>query len=451
MTGNDFYKLTNCVTLYKLTKSFLRPILLILSVLCVWGGQYALSAQPSSSSEYSSIEIYFRSGSSEYLPRFRSNAASVSRFVESTNALARSLETGRVKITFSACASPEGGAEINARLSEERLRSAAAALTEAGLDPGFFDAANISSASFTGTVPLAYLAEMTENSSFKFKSGILGILEDDDLDDEEKISRLRTVEGGRCWTWLERECFPKMRSFRAVVRIERSAVIAKVESSQAVGSFSVAGPSEMEKLAPRTERPDVTDEALAAEETAEGEWTRRLTLKTNVLGLSLLLANAAAEIGITEHLTFHLPIYYSAVNYFTQTVKFRTLAAQPELRYYIPKVSGLFAGAHFSVASFNFAVGGDYRIQDRGGNTPMLGGGLSIGYRMQFRDAPRLGMEFSIGAGAYRFDYDRFVNEPNGPYVDTVNKTYIGIDNLSVSVTYDFDLGNVKRKKEGRR
>ena len=75
---------------------------------------------------------------------------------------------------------------------------------------------------------------------------------------------------------------------------------------------------------------------------------------------------------------------------------------------------------------------------------------MSVGYRMQFRNAPRWGMEFAVGAGAYRFDYDRFVNEPNGPYVDTINKTYIGIDNLSVSITYDFDLGKVKKKEGGR-
>ena len=446
-----------------LTNRLTRPILLILSALCIGGGQYALQAQPVSSSErpvspvseqtsskHSSIEIYFRGGSSEYLPRFRSNAANISRFVESTNALSRGLETGKVKITFSASASPEGSAELNARLSEERLRSAAAALTAAGLDPDFFDADNISS-SFTGTVPLDYLAEMTERSSFKYKNTILDILEDDSLGDDEKISCLRTAEGGKCWKWLSRECFPRMRSFRAVVRIVRDATLAKVEAPARVELLSIESPRAIGELAPRTDQLAKAVEALPDDGPAEEEWTRRLTLKTNALGLSLLLANAAVEVGITEHLSFHLPLYYSAVNYFTRTIKFRSLATQPELRYYIPKANGLFAGAHFSVASFNLAAGGDYRLQDRGGNTPLLGGGVSVGYRMQFRKAPRWGMEFALGAGAYRFDYDRFVNEPNGPYVDTVNKTYIGIDNLSVSITYDFDLGRVKKNREGRR
>ena len=426
--------------------------MLFRSILCIGGGQYALSAQPSSPSEYSSIEIYFRSGSSEYLPRFRSNAANISRFVESTNALSRSLETGRVKLTFSACASPEGSAELNDRLSEERLRSAAAALTAAGLDPGFFDADNISS-SFTGTVPLGRLAEMTGSSSFRYKSNILDILEDDDLDDEEKISRLRAAEGGECWEWLSRECFPKMRSFRAVVRIEHDAALAKVEAPGSVELFSIESPGTIGELAPRTDYQEKAVEAIAEDEPADEGWPRHLTLKTNAVGLGLLLANVADEIDIAERLTFHLPLYYSAVNYFTQTVKFRALAIQPELRYYLPYVDGLFGGAHFGISSFNLGCSGDYRIQDHDGNTPLLGGGLTAGYRMPFRKNPRWGMEFAIGCGIYRLDYDRFVNEPNGPYVDTVNRTYIGLDNLSVSLTYDFELGRAKShgQKEGWR
>ncbi len=381
----------------------------------------------------------------------------LSRFVGSTNALSRGLETGRVKITFSASASPEGGRELNERLSRERLESAAAALTAAGLDGGFFDAEHVSS-TFTGTVPLGELAEMTERSTFRYKSSILGILGEGSLDDEEKIARLRSAEGGRCWRWLSGHCFPQMRSFRAVVRIERDAALPRIAVPELAANPRIPRPRSRGGLAPRSGQLERAVARIAAREPEPEEegWTRLLTLKTNALGLGLLLANAAAEIGITEHLTFQVPVYYSALDYFTQTVKFRTLAIQPELRYYIPKAGGLFAGAHMSVASFNLASGGAYRLQDKGGNTPLLGGGVSVGYRLHFRKAPRWGVEFAAGAGAYRFDCDRFVNEPNGPYVDTVNRTYIGIDNLSVSITYDFELGKVTGKhnnnnREGRR
>ena len=54
-------------------------------------------------------------------------------------------------------------------------------------------------------------------------------------------------------------------------------------------------------------------------------------------------------------------------------------------------------------------------------------------------------MEFSLGAGIYDAKYDKFYNEPNGPYVEQgIHKTFIGVDNAAVSLTYSFDF----RKKE---
>ncbi len=52
-------------------------------------------------------------------------------------------------------------------------------------------------------------------------------------------------------------------------------------------------------------------------------------------------------------------------------------------------------------------------------------------------------MEFSIGAGAYKLHYDKFRNYHNGLLANTEKKTYIGIDQVSVSLSYTFDL---KRK-----
>ncbi len=417
------------------------------------GGQCALSAQTVPGSEHSSVEIYFRSGSSEYEPRYRSNAARVSRFVSGAEALSRGLETGRVKVTFSASASPDGGAELNARLSSERLRSASAALLAAGLDPGFLSGGAVSS-SLAGTVPLGALAETVRSSSYRYKSAILDILDDPSLDEGEKASRLRAAEGGRCWRWLARECFPGMRSFRAVVRVERDGRLAEVKSPEFPESLRAGSPRSVGGLAPRTGQLERAAAAIAAAADAEAESPappdrgRILTLKTNVVALGLLLANAAAEVGIAERLTIHVPVYYSAVDYFSRTVKFRSLAVQPELRWYLPGIDGLFAGVHLGAASFNFAGGGDWRVQDRGGDTPLLGGGLSLGWRTQFRRAPRWGLELSLGAGAYRLSCDRFVNEPDGPYVDTVDRTYIGLDGFSVSLTYDFDLGRAAKRGE---
>lgn len=182
----------------------------------------------------------------------------------------------------------------------------------------------------------------------------------------------------------------------------------------------------------------------------EDDWTRKLHVKTNAIGLGLGIANVAPEIDIAKHLSFTLPVYYSAWNYFKTTIKFRTLAVQPELRYWIsPDNEGFFAGAHFGLAYYNFAADGDYRYQDHNGKKPAIGGGLSIGYVLPISDNNRWRIEFSLGAGVYAVHYDKFFNTPNtkeGLMIDSGKMTYWGIDQAAISFVYTFNL-----KKKGDR
>ena len=179
-----------------------------------------------------------------------------------------------------------------------------------------------------------------------------------------------------------------------------------------------------------------------------GEWNRNLHIKTNTLGLGLAIANVAAEIDLAKHWSFSLPVYYSAWDYFKSTIKFRTFAVQPEFRYWLSDENdGFFAGAHFGLAYYNVAFDGDYRYQDHNCNTPAIGGGVSMGYRLPISKNNRWRVEFSLGAGAYTTHHDKFYNTPNtkgGLMIETIKKTYWGIDHAAVSFSYSFDL-----KKKG--
>ena len=177
------------------------------------------------------------------------------------------------------------------------------------------------------------------------------------------------------------------------------------------------------------------------------EWTRKLYIKTNAIGWAMFISNVAVEIDITPHLSFQLPIYYSAVDYFSRELKFRTFAVQPELRWWFSKPDGLFVGAHFGTAYFNYATKGDWRIQTYDGDRPLWGGGLAAGYRMPLsKRHPRWNVEFSIGAGVYDVYYDKFYNEKNGPKATNGHTTFVGIDHAAVSFSYSFDLK--KRRAE---
>ena len=174
-------------------------------------------------------------------------------------------------------------------------------------------------------------------------------------------------------------------------------------------------------------------------------WNRQLTIKTNIPALGLLIGNAAVEVDLTRALALHIPVYYSALDYFNTGLKFRTLAVQPELRWYIPKSRRFFTGAHFGLAWYNLALGGNYRYQDRDGNTPAVGGGLTLGYRQPLCRDGRWRLEFAVGGGAYRLRHDLFHNEPNGALARSESKTYIGPDNVSLSVTYSINMRRADR------
>lgn len=350
----------------------------------------------------------------------------------------------RVSVRLSATASPEGGAALNARLSEERFHSARRALIEAGISPDFFRT-EVCDTTLIGIYPEQAFAEKVRIASSitqGARTKMLSVLADSTLSYAQKIRTLKGMEGGRYWRVLSEECLPEMRAFSAQVSVESVADGYEEDDKNVEGVEADTAPDAagLERGGEIREREQEGEPKLRTS-SAEGILHNRMALKSNALGWGLLVANAGVEFGLSEHVTIHAPLYYSGMDYFSERVKFRVLAVQPELRWNFSRMDGFFVGAHTMITYFNLAAGGDYRIQDRSGDTPMLGGGVSVGYRLHFKDNPRWGVEFVLGAGAYRFCYDRFVNEKNGPYVDTRNRTYMGLDNAAVSVFYEFDLG----------
>jgi hypothetical protein len=152
----------------------------------------------------------------------------------------------------------------------------------------------------------------------------------------------------------------------------------------------------------------------------------------------MLISNIAVELQTADHWSVTLPFYYSALDYFTHKVKFRTVALQPEVRYWLKSSDGPFLGAHLGVAWWNYALDGKYRRQDHKGHSPAFGGGISLGWRKPVFGSEHWKMEFSAGVGVYHLYYDKYLNVGNGPYMGTTRKTWVGLDNLAASLVYTF-------------
>ena len=168
----------------------------------------------------------------------------------------------------------------------------------------------------------------------------------------------------------------------------------------------------------------------------------KVLVKTNPVGWGLLIGNVGVEYQFNRRLSAELWVYYSALNYFSRTTKFRTLTAMPTLKWWFAgSAAGTrwWADVHMGVGLFNYAKGGEWRYQDHNGCEPALGGGLGLGMRVPLGKSGRWWFEPSVGAGVYRLYYDKFVNGRNGRLVSTHRSVFCGVDRVSLALCYKFD------------
>ncbi len=395
----------------------------------------------------SEIFVDFRVNSTQIESGYKDNATRISELINFLRQVHADSTINIVNISFCGAASPEGSYQLNRMLARKRMESLEKLVRSKVELP---DSVVTYDDSY---IPWEYLITQISESEISHKQEILSILgEKSEIVDyhsgrsiDNRILKLQKLDGGKVWQEMLRRFFSPMRNacvvfvtFRTEPLQKIEPVIAKVDSVYTI-ELTPTLPILLDSIQP------VKQKSIAE------QWHRTLSVKTNALGLGLAIANAAVEIDLCKHWSFNLPVYYSAWDYFSETVKFRTLAVQPEIRYWFSEKDisndGWYLGAHFGLAYYNIATDGEYRTQDHNGTSPALGGGLAVGYRLPISKNNRWKMEFSIGAGAYKLHHDKFRNYHNGLLVSTEKKAYIGIDQASVSFSYTFDL---KRKGGAR-
>lgn len=347
-----------------------------------------------------------------------------------------------VEVSFCGAASPEGSYQLNRKLAKGRLSSLEKTIRQEVEIPDSLITRNESYIHWDN------LKSLIADSELNHKKEILTILDEEScLVDyfhsnthiDSRIPKLMKLDNGKVWQQMNKLFFSSMRN-ACVVLVTYQKELSPVPII-VPDTVVVEAPAEVVEIAPDT---------TAMEETVIPEikeWHRRFYAKSNAVGWGMLIGNIAVEMDLAKHWSFALPVYYSALNFFTSDMKFRTLCFQPEVRYWLDENNqGWFGGAHLGLAWYNYAKSTEWRYQDHDGKTPLWGGGLSAGYRTPIFKNHRWWVEFSLGAGVYKLHYDIFHNENNGPVVDEKKKTFFGIDQVNVSVAYRFNLN----KKGGK-
>ena len=423
--------------------------------------------------------VYFRVNEFVPDPAYLNNAQTMEKMVKEIGAALN--EEGRVScaIEIFATASPEGRYGYNERLSKRRMESVLASLRKS---------INVSEVSFHTNSMVedwAIVAEyVVEDQQVPYRAEVLELLtslgqvaatqsnaaptaaartasNSTPSTSRDMRAELRKIGNGEAYEYILHNFFPLMRSANVVAVFDLSERIQHAQLQKFDVTFSTCVATAQPHLSiPKplwSQQVSDTQAQKSEQQPAPQTFRQFIKVKTNLVGWGMGHANLAVEWAFAEHFSVALPFYYSGgFDYFKETWKFRGIVIQPEVRYYVKSNEGFYVGAHLGMGWYNYAVGKELRIQDHEGKRPAYGGGVAVGYNMQFKKNPRWGMEFAIGAGVYDAKYDAFYNEPNGAYAEYGKHCiWWGIDNAAISFTYKFPFkakGNKKNaKKEGRK
>lgn len=405
--------------------------------------------------------IHFTQNSSELDVERADNSSALSRFEYDLDSLRNADGISVQEIIVRGNASWEGSDISNQYICRVRARAVAGYIHSSfGVD------ATTTESYLTGSDVI----DLVSKPGSAYTHEIISILKSSDPN-EIKIQSLRGLDSGKCWKWLRASVFPELRSADIIIRysVPDPVTIAPViyalpvqveepvkpeepvQPEESVLQVEEPVQQEVPTLTEEPEHPVLMEEQVKVAEpadTVESKSTFYLALKNNIIYDVALVANLGLEISLGKHFSLDLPFTFSPYD-ICSAYRMRTLSVQPELRYYFKRGGkGHFFGLHGNLAYYNVVTPLNMRTryQDRDGEHPLYGGGISYGYSLPFGKDSRWGMEFTIGAGYAYLDYDCFYNVNNGAWFTKDTKHYFGIDKAGITIYYRIVDKNRKKK-----
>ncbi len=152
-------------------------------------------------------------------------------------------------------------------------------------------------------------------------------------------------------------------------------------------------------------------------------------VKTNLLYDATTTVNLGVEARLGVRSTLDVPVSYNPWT-FSDNRQFKVIMAQPEYRYWLCEAfNGHFFGVHlhggqFNVNNIEMPFGLWPGLKDYNYQGEFFGAGLSWGY--QWILSNRWGLEFTLGAGYARVNYDKYPCAMCGQKIDSGHKNYWG-------------------------
>lgn len=218
--------------------------------------------------------------------------------------------------------------------------------------------------------------------------------------------------------------------------VEKVARIAGPEAAARVEAYNrkVSGEAESERLAAeaaenaaREAKEKAEAERLAAERAArekteaERKEQERLTaeqahlqteaeakaapchfaLRANLLRWATLTPDLGVEWRINRHVGVSVNGTFTSWTWNNNDRRYALWEVTPEVRYYLGYEKRGYMGVMYKAGAF------DYKLSSTGKQGDLMGGGITGGYRMRLNNA--FAMDFSLGLGYLRADYEKYV------------------------------------------
>ena len=200
----DLYGCTNC--LQQEDRAFVMPVHLVRYVIqpaiaFVTPEVEAVKARTEEGKAY----LDFPVNQMKIYPEYRNNPEELKKIISTIELVKNDKNTQIIEIDIEGYASPEGSYKSNARLAQGR----AEALKEYVQGLYHFEKDFIKVTS----VPedWAGLRNYVANSDFAQQDEMLTIIDDETLDYDTRELRLRTIDGGKAYATLLKECYPALR------------------------------------------------------------------------------------------------------------------------------------------------------------------------------------------------------------------------------------------------
>ena len=385
----------------------------------VFHGLVAQTTTPVERTDTLYYTLMFPINSHTIEPEWRGNAKEIHR-IDSIVHFFQDKNNDIISIDIVAFASFEGGRQMNDELSEKRAMAVKDFLLERFR---FSEQTSISIRRVDADWgDLRHFIWQNDAISAGEKTQLLEIINDTYLSYDEKGARIKQLNQGATFDHLTQYALNLFRraNMRIIVRYKETTIEPQLED------FEFAAPKEPE---PKPIIPEYLPEPPPV-----ASWA----IKTNLAYLVVGVLNVGVEFPIGNRLSLDVPVIYSPYT-IAPGWRFRTLGIQPEVRWWTNQtMMGHFFGLHSHLVYYNVSTNRHNRYQDRGGRTPLWGFGLSYGYVLHLNG--RWNMEFTIGGGYARLDYDVFYNTHNGALRSTGTRNYWGITRAAISVTYQFNI-----------